>query len=221
MAKCAFDIHLALDRVEDAVQAYPKAALFELAESGFKSAFEQLVACIISIRTRDEVTLVTAQQLFDQARTPMEMVRMAPQQIDTLIQACSFHERKSHQIHAIAARAVEEYAGDLPCDRSLLLSLDGVGPKCAHLTLGIACGKAYIPVDVHVHRVCNRWGYVRAGTPEQTMLALEGKLPRQFWLDINRLLVPFGKHICRGQRPRCSACPLWDMCPQVGVENPR
>ncbi len=164
---------------------------------------------------------MTARQLFKQARTPAEMVKLTPQVIEGLIQACSFHERKAHQIHAIAARAVEEYAGDLPCDRSLLLSLDGVGPKCAHLTLGIACNETHIPVDVHVHRVCNRWGYVRAGTPEQTMLALEGKLPHQYWLDINRLLVPFGKHICRGQRPRCSACPLWDMCQQVDVENPR
>jgi endonuclease-3 len=87
--------------------------------------------------------------------------------------------------------------------------------------LGIACGQEYIPVDVHVHRICNRWGYVQAGTPEQTMLALEDNLPRQYWLDINRLLVPFGKHICLGQRPRCSTCPLLTMCQQVGVEKPR
>ena len=146
---------------------------------------------------------------------------MGLREIDTLIQACSFHERKSHQIHAIATRALNEYAGDLPCDRSLLLSFDGIGPKCAHLTMGIACGEAYIPVDVHVHRICNRWGYVRTGAPEQTMLALEAKLPRQFWLDINRLLVPFGKHFCTGQRPRYSTCSLLDMCQQVDVDAPR
>lgn len=209
-------------RVEEAVEPYPKAALFELAESGHRSPFEQLVACIISIRTRDEITLPTARRLFQQARTPTAMLRLAPEKIDELIQDCSFHERKARQIHAIARRVAEEYAGELPCERSLLLSFDGVGPKCANLALGIACGNTnHIPVDVHVHRVTNRWGYVEAKTPEATMTALEVKLPRQYWLDINRLLVPFGKHMCTGGRPRCSGCPLLEMCQQVGVEARR
>jgi endonuclease-3 len=181
-----------------------------------------LVACIISIRTRDEVTLPTARRLFERARTPAKVARLTPEDLDNLIEDCSFHERKAGQIHAIARCVVEEHAGELPCDRSLLLSFDGVGPKCASLALGIACNKPeHIPVDVHVHRVTNRWGYVQAGTPEKTMEALQDKLPKEYWLDINRLLVPFGKHVCTGQRPRCSACPLLDMCRQVGVENPR
>ena len=113
---------------------------------------------------------------------------------------------------------MDDYDGNLPCDSEILLSFPGVGPKCAHLVLGIACGQPSISVDIHVHRVTNRWGYVKASTPEKTMTALEAKLPREHWIDINRLLVPFGKHICTGERPRCSTCPVLDMCQQVGVE---
>ncbi|MCL4872414.1 MAG: endonuclease III, partial [Anaerolineae bacterium] len=87
--------------------------------------------------------------------------------------------------------------------------------------LGIACGQPYISVDIHVHRVSNRWGYVQATTPEKTMAALEQKLPEKYWIEINRLLVPFGKHICQGNIPRCSTCPLFDMCPRVGVKTYR
>jgi endonuclease-3 len=96
-----------------------------------------------------------------------------------------------------------------------------VGPKCAHLAVGIACGEALVGVDVHVHRVTNRWGYVQTRTPEKTMVALQQKLPRPYWVEINALLVPFGKHVCTGVRPKCSTCPLLDMCEQVGVRNPR
>jgi endonuclease-3 len=117
----------------------------------------------------------------------------------------------------IARRAVKEHDGVLPCTRDVLLSFHGVGPKCANLTLGIACGLPFIGVDIHVHRVTNRWGYVRTATPEKTMAALQEKLPRPYWIEINALLVPFGKHICTGVRPKCSLCPLLTMCRQVGV----
>lgn len=215
--KVPFDIGVALARIEQAVQPYPKAALFELAEDGFDSAFEQLVACMISIRTLDEVTIHTARNLFKQARTPVAMAALEPAAIDILIHDCSFHERKSYQIHDIAVRLVEAYEGALPCDREVLLSFSGVGPKCAHLVLGIACNQPYIGVDVHVHRVTNRWGYVQATSPEATMKALEQILPRHYWVEINRLLVPFGKHICAGRLPRCSTCPVLEMCQQVDV----
>jgi endonuclease-3 len=219
--KKTFDIDRALKRISDAVQPWPKAAMFELAEAGFNSPFEQLVACIISIRTYDEVSLPTARKLFALARTPAQISKLTPAQIDDLIHACTFHERKAAQIHAIARRVRDEFDGNLPCDSETLLSFSGVGPKCANLVLGIACGKPYISVDIHVHRVTNRWGYVKASTPEKTMVALEGQLPREHWIDINRLLVPFGKHICTGQLPKCSTCPVLDMCQQVEVKAHR
>jgi len=191
--------------------------MFELAEQGFSSLFEQLIACIISIRTLDEVTLPAARRLFERARTPDEIGRLSVEEVDTLIRESSFHERKAPQIKAIAQRIVDEFEEKLPCDREVLLSFAGVGPKCANLALGIACGEPFISVDIHVHRVANRWGYVSASTPERTLAALEAELPLRYWVEINRLLVPFGKHVCTGNLPRCSACPILEMCEQVGV----
>jgi endonuclease III len=219
--KRPFDIDEVIRRVRAAVRPFAKAAMFELADEGFSSPFEQLVACIISIRTRDEVTIPTARRLFARARTPLEVSRLSSRDIDQLIRACTFHERKAQQILRMARRVVDEYEGALPCEAEALLSFEGVGPKCANLVLGIACGQPRVGVDIHVHRVTNRWGYVRTRTPEQTSVALEGKLPRRYWVEINRLLVPFGKHICTGALPRCSECPVLEFCRQVGVERRR
>jgi endonuclease III len=221
MDKRPFDIDTAIRRIREAVAPFPKAAMFELAEDGFNSTFEQLVACIISIRTYDEVMLPTARRLFERARTPEEMAALSPQEIDAIIRPATFHEQKAYNIHAIAERVVSDYDSQLPCEAEVLLSFKGVGPKCANLVLGIACGQPYIGVDIHVHRVTNRWGYIATKTPEKTMLALMEKLPQRYWIEINRLLVPFGKHICTNQRPHCSTCPVLEMCQQVGVTNPR
>ncbi len=217
--KRPFDVETAVERLREAVRPYPKAALFELFAEGHTSVFEVLVACIISIRTRDEVTLPTSRQLFARARTPAEMVKLSPDEIDELIDACNYHEPKAKQIHEIARRTVAEFGGTLPCDADVLMSFHGVGPKCANLALGIACNLPLIGVDVHVHRVTNRWGLVHEPTPEKTMEALQQKLPQPYWVEINALLVPFGKHICTGTAPKCSTCPLLDMCRQVGVTS--
>jgi len=219
--KKPFDIGLAMRRIKAAVRPWPKAALFELAEDGFKSTFEQLVACIISIRTYDEVTLPVSRKLFKRARTPAQITELTYEELDALINLSTFHERKASQILAIARRALDEFDGDLPCDSEVLRSFSGVGPKCANLVLGIACGEPFISVDIHVHRVTNRWGYIQASTPENTLVALEAKLPRRYWIEINRLLVPFGKHICTGNLPHCSTCSVLDMCQQVGVKAHR
>lgn len=212
-----FDIDEAFVRLRQAVRPFPKAAMFELAAQGYSSPFEQLVACMISIRTYDEVSLPASKRLLDQARTPAAMVQLSPAQIDQLIHDSTYHEPKSHQIWQIAERVVRDYGGELPCDPTVLQSFAGVGPKCAHLTLGVGCGLPYISVDVHVHRVTNRWGYVQTKTPEKTLAALEARLPQPYWVEINQLLVPFGKHICTGKAPKCSSCALQSLCPQVGV----
>jgi endonuclease-3 len=221
MEKKPFDIRRAARLIDKAIQPYKKAAMFELAEAGFNSTFEQLVACMISIRTFDEVTIPVARRLFERARTPAEMSRLTAGEIDTLIHQSTFHERKAVQILEMAQRVDAEFGGELPCDEEVLKSFSGVGPKCAHLVLGVACGEPYISVDIHVHRVTNRWGYIAASTPEKTMLALEAKLPKRYWIEINRLLVPFGKHICTGNLPRCSTCPVLEMCQQIGVKAHR
>jgi endonuclease-3 len=216
-----FDIDIVMDHVEAAVQRYPQAALFELAGDGFDSPFEQLVACIISIRTRDEVTLPTARRFFGRARTPEAVARLPVAELAELIQESAFSERKAEQIHILARQVLAVHEGQLPCDGESLMSFKGVGVKCATLVLSIACDQPRISVDVHVHRITNRWGYVETERPEQTVRALEEKLPRRFWVDINRLLVPFGKHVCTGRSPRCSVCPVLEMCQQVGVTEHR
>jgi endonuclease-3 len=221
MEKQPFDIGVALDRIEQAVQPWPKAALFQLAEEGYTSTFEQLLACIISIRTYDEVTLPVSRTLFARARLPAEVAQLSWEELDAMISPSTFHERKANQILAIARAVEERFGATLPCERDVLLSFAGVGPKCANLVLGVACGTPVISVDIHVHRVTQRWGYVNASTPEKTLVALGNTLPQRYWIDINRLLVPFGKHICTGNRPKCSACPVLDMCRQVGVDEHR
>ena len=195
--------------------------MFELADLGHTTPFEQLIACIISIRTRDEESLPIARRLFERARTAVEVAQLSTDEIDRLITPSTFHERKAYQIQTIARQIVDQFGGELPCDEGVMLSFSGVGVKCAHLALGIGCGQPWISVDIHVHRVTNRWGYVAAPTPEKTMVALEQILPREYWVEINRLLVPFGKHVCTGALPRCSACPLLSMCRRVGVERHR
>jgi endonuclease-3 len=221
MEKLPFDVGVALERIEQAVKPWPKAALFQLAEEGYTSVFEQLLACMISIRTYDEVTLPVSRKLFTRARTPAEVARLSWEELDALIGPSTFHERKANQILAIAREVEDKFGGTLPGERDLLLSFAGVGPKCANLVLGVACGTPVISVDIHVHRVTGRWGYISASTPEKTLVALEAKLPERHWIDINRLLVPFGKHICTGNRPHCSTCPVLDMCRQVGVTEHR
>ena len=216
-----FDIDEVIRRLQTVVQALPKAALFDLYDQGYTSLFEQLVACIISIRTYDEVTVPTAIRLFSLARTPETVHQLTPVQIDAAIFDSTYHEAKSYQIHAIAATIVDTYQGELPGDFDTLTSFKGVGPKCASLPLGIALKQPYIGVDIHVHRVTNRWGYVEAKTPEKTMEALQQQLPKEYWVEINRLLVPYGKHVCRGTYPRCSECPLASMCQKKGVSEHR
>ena len=208
-------------RIRKAVAGFPDAAMFALREQGFGDVFQQLVSCIISIRTMDEVSLPVSLALLKRAPTPARMLKLDVAEIDRLIHASSFHAAKAKQIHAIARRAHEEFGGKLPADADLLQSFAGVGPKCANLALGVAAGVERVSVDIHVFRVVNRWGYVSGRTPEATLAALERVLPKKYWIEINRRLVPFGKHICTGIRPKCSTCPVLEYCRQVGVTEHR
>jgi endonuclease-3 len=216
-----FDIDQAISYLREAVRPFPKAAMFALSEEGYRSLFEQLIACILSIRTRDETSLPVARKLFQRASTPEAMRQLSPAEIELLIAQSTFAAAKAQQIWEISDRIMREFSGELPADFTTLTSFNGVGPKCANLALGVACNYPCISVDIHVHRVTNRWGYVQTRTPEKTLKALEEKLPREYWIEINALLVPFGKHICTGEQPRCSRCPLLEMCQQVGVTSHR
>ena len=217
MAKRPFEIDEMVRRIRHEVKQFADAAMFDLADQGFSTPFHQLAACVISIRTFDEVSLPAAIRLFKVAPTPEKVARLSVRKIASLIKPASFYETKAYNIRDMAKRIVEEFGGKLPCDYDVMTSFRGVGPKCANLTLGIACGARKISVDIHVHRVTNRWGYVRATEPEGTREALEKVLPKKYWVEINRLLVPFGKHICTGRLPKCSTCPVLEYCRQVGV----
>jgi endonuclease-3 len=219
--KRPFELTPVLKKIEAAIASYPKAAMFELFERGYTSLFEQLLSCIISIRTLDETTIPVSLRLFAAARTPAELLKLSPQELENLLYGSTFPGQKAYTMLGIAKAAVEQYNGTLPADFTALTVLKGVGPKCANLALGVSGGLPGISVDVHVHRVVNRWGFVQTKTPEQTMLQLQEQVPQKKWIDINRLLMPFGKHICTGPLPHCSTCPVLDYCRQVGVTKHR
>jgi endonuclease-3 len=216
-----FDLATVLARIEDAIRPFPKAAMFELRERGYDSLFEQLISCIISIRTLDETTIPVSLRLFDVARTPEQLLKLSPEKLEDLLYGSQYPGQKAYTMLGIAQAAVEQYGGNLPTDFEKLTALKGVGPKCANLALGVATGQAAISVDIHVHRVVNRWGFVATSTPEKTMLALEKAVPVAQWIDLNRLLMPFGKHICTGTLPHCSTCPVYEFCERVGVTKHR
>lgn len=219
--KQPFELHEVLKKIEAAVASYPKAAMFDLFERGYNTLFEQLISCIISIRTLDETTIPVSLRLFAAARTPKDLVKLTPQQLEELLHGSTFPGQKAYTMLGVAKAAVEQYNGTLPADFDRLTALKGVGPKCANLALGVSGGLQAISVDVHVHRVVNRWGFIQTTRPEQTMRQLEEKTPKANWIDINRLLMPFGKHICTGPLPHCSTCPVLDHCRQVGVTKHR
>ena len=221
MKKEPFDIDTVFRRLRRAVAKVPKAAMFDLRDRGYSSPFEQLVGSLISARTRDETTIEVCLRLFAEARTPAAMAALDEARLVQLLKGASFPEPKARDLIALSKRIVKEHEGVVPDTLEGLLAFRGVGPKIAALTLAVGFGRAAIAVDIHVHRVANRWGYVATTTPEQTMAALAAKLPQRYWVEINERLVPFGKFICTGIRPRCSTCPLLSMCQQVGVTSHR
>lgn len=218
--KDPFDVHEAFRRLRRVCAPWPKAAMFDLRDRGYTSAFEQLVASLISARTLDETTIPVCLRLFARARTPEAMAELPEDELVGLLHGATFPEPKARDILAFS-RAIAAEGGRVPDTLDGLTRFRGVGPKIAALTLAVGFGRPAIAVDIHVHRVVNRWGYVAASTPERTMAALERVLPQEYWIEINERLVPFGKRMCTGERPRCSACPLLAMCRQVGVTSRR
>ncbi|MCW8086894.1 endonuclease III domain-containing protein [Sabulicella glaciei] len=220
-AKQPFDFDEAFHHLREAVAGVPKAAMFEMRDRGYGSLFEQLVSSLISARTRDETTMPVSLRLFEVARTPEQMAALDEETITRLLFGATFPEPKARDILALSRRIVEEHGGAVPDTPEGLMAFRGVGPKIAALALGVALNRPLIAVDVHVHRITNRWGIVATSTPERTQAALEKVLPERYWVEINERLVPFGKHVCTGERPRCSTCPLVSMCQQVGVTTHR
>lgn len=186
-----------------------------------RDPFRLLVACIISLRTKDEVTAEASARLFARAATPASVAALPEKVIARLIYPAGFYNTKAGQIRAIAGRIAGDHAGRVPPTREELLAFPGVGRKTANLVLGLGFGTPAICVDTHVHRISNRLGLVRTRTPEETEAALGRVLPPRHWIDINDLLVTFGQNVCHPTSPRCSTCPLAQRCPRVGVTRSR
>lgn len=216
-SKEPFDIHEVFRRLRAACARLPKAAMFQLRDEGYHTPYEQLVASLISARTLDETTIPVCHRLFARARTPAAMAALEEAELIALLRGATFPEPKARDILALSRTILERHGGEVPDTPEGLTAFRGVGPKVAALTLAVGFGKPAICVDIHVHRIANRWGYVAGSTPERTMAALAGTLPQDYWIEINERLVPFGKHVCTGPRPRCPTCPLLSLCRQVGV----
>src|SRR3712207_5832176 len=194
--KDPFDIDEVFCLLRRATAYLPKAAMFDLRDRGYGTPFEQLVAALVWARTRDETTIPVCLRLFAAARMPEAMAALPEDEIIRLLRGATFPEPKARDIKALSA-SIAAAGGVVPDTLEGLTALRGVGPKIAALTLGVGFGvPAAISVDIHVHRVANRWGYVAARTPERSMAALQAVLPRRYWVEINERLVPFGKHVC-------------------------
>ena len=185
------------------------------------SPFEVLISTILSLRTKDEVTAEASERLFAEAKTPEEMLNLGEERLRNLIYPVGFYPTKSKQILEISQKIIKEHGGDVPDDIDTLLTFPGVGRKTANLVLVEGFAKEAVCVDTHVHRISNRFGYVKTKTAEETEFALRKKLPRKFWLNYNKMLVAFGQVVCRPISPHCSRCPVADMCRRVGVEKHR
>jgi endonuclease III len=183
--------------------------------------FKVLVSCILSLRTRDQTTAEASERLFGLADTPEKLSRLSVAEVEAAIYPVGFYRNKAQQIVEISRQLDERHQGRVPRELDELLEFKGVGRKTANLVLTLGFGKPGICVDIHVHRICNRWGYVCTNTPEQTEMALRKKLPPEYWIPINDLLVCFGQNQCTPVSPRCSNCPLAEFCDRVGVGKMR
>ena len=179
--------------------------------------FRVLISCILSLRTQDRTTSQAARRLFRLADDPQSMLRLAPQQIEKAIYPVGFYRNKTHTILRVSERLIQEYSSQVPDRIDELLKFKGIGRKTANLVVTLGYEKPGICVDTHVHRICNRWGYVKTVAPEETEFVLREKLPSQYWIEFNHLLVSLGQNLCRPISPKCDLCSLSNFCRKTGV----
>ena len=186
-----------------------------------RDPFKVLVSTIISLRTKDEVTSAASERLFAKADSPKTLLGLSEKKIAELIYPAGFYRQKAGQLKKCAAIIEHQHGGKVPRSQQELLALPGVGLKTANLTLNLGFGIDAICVDTHVHRISNRLGWVRAKSPDETEAALSAVLPLKYWIEINSLLVSFGKSVCTPVSPFCSQCMLGEECPRRGVTRNR
>ena len=210
------DIHAVIAILREEYKKWPAPAVTIVAQCD-GSPYKVLVSCIVSLRTKDEVTALASARLFARAQTPEAMAELPVETISQLIYPAGFYRTKSEQIALLSRRLVDEYDGNVPDEIDELLQFKGVGRKTANLVMTLGFGKPGICVDTHVHRICNRLGYISTKTPDETETVLRKQLPPEYWIEINDLLVAFGQNHCYPVSPRCSTCRLSGICGRIGV----
>jgi endonuclease III len=207
-----------LKRLGVAIRSMELPAIEKIAEELMGDAFQVLISTMLSAQTKDPVTLAASLRLFAVAADPAALARLPLARIEKLIYPVSFYRNKAVHLKETARILVKDFAGQVPTTMEALLTLPGVGRKTANLTLIVACrSQDNICVDTHVHRIANRFGWVRTRTPEQTERALYEVAPRRWWATINLHLVTWGQHVCKPVFPQCGRCILNDTCPKLGV----
>lgn len=214
------EIHTVVSKLRNEYKTWQTPAVTIVAQCN-GSPYKVLVSCIISLRTKDEVTASASTRIFARAETPEAMVQLSTEEIAQLIYPAGFYHNKAEQIAQFSRRLLDEYHGTVPDNLDELLKFKGVGRKTANLVMTLGFGKPGICVDTHVHRICNRLGYVSTKTPDETEKVLRTQLPAEYWIEINDLLVAFGQNHCHPVSPRCSNCVLSGICNRIGVRVSR
>jgi len=214
-----FPVSEVLAKVKKAVQGCRAPSLTVISQKN--DPFAVLVSCIISLRTRDEVTYPASARLLKLAKTPAQLMKLSNAKLEQAIYPAAFFRNKSQSIKELCKDLVDNYEGRVPDKLEELLKLKGVGRKTANLTLILGHNKPGICVDIHVHRISNRWGYVKTKSPNETEMALRDKLPKCYWKGYNDLLVTFGQNICKPVSPFCGSCAIAEICPKIDVSKYR
>jgi endonuclease-3 len=207
-----------LDLLAPALAEYPVPLIDQMGRS---NPFQVLIATILSLRTRDETTAHVTPGLFAVLQNAAVGATLDPEAVATLIYPVGFYRTKAKSIVEICKILTAQYNGNVPNTLEELLALPGVGRKTANLVLSVGYGIPAICVDIHVHRICNRWQFVDTETPEQTEFALRQTVPSDAWIAINQRLVTLGQHICKPVSPLCTTCPIQHLCPRHGVGRHR
>jgi endonuclease-3 len=207
--------------LQSATKGFVEPAATTIIKEYGREPFLVLISCILSLRTKDAVSLAASQRLFSHAQTPRKLLSLSSQTIEKLIYPTGFYRQKTKQIKAICTVLLEKYNGSVPNTQEKLLELPGVGPKTSALVLSMGFDIPAICVDTHVHRVSNRLGLVKTKTVAETEQQLKQLLPEEYWSEFNSLIVMWGQNICVPISPKCSICPLLPLCPQVGVVRHR
>ena len=214
-------IHAAIKILRREVRQWQEPVVGVVARESARDPFRILISCLLSLRTKDKTTSEASARLFALAYTPAGLLKLSQRKIERAIYPVGFYRTKTKAIHAICRRLLQVYEGKVPQSIDELITLAGVGRKTANLVVTVGYQKPGICVDIHVHRISNRWGYVKTRTPEETEQALRARLPKRYWITFNDLLVPYGQNLCQPVSPFCSRCKLIDMCDRVGVVRSR